>query len=1173
MKKNGSCLIPRHLLILIEKIPNAMKLTFLFLVISLLTFTAEASAQRVSMSLNNVKVEKVLSAITKQTGLSVAYSKQIVNLDRKVSIQVEDADVASVLEKLVTNTNLNYEIKNNKIYLFEKQTETVISSTLQQKKQIKGTVTDENGEPIIGANVVEKGTTNGTITDINGEFSLEITVGSSLQVSYIGYNTKDIFVKNDQSILAINLSEDTQTIDEVVVVAFGTQKKANLTAAVASVNASDISERPVANISQALQGVSPGLNITANNMGGALNDTPTIDIRGTGSIGEGSTSSPLILIDGVPGDMNMINAQDIENISILKDGASASIYGSRAAFGVILITTKSGQKGKVTVNYNNNFRWATPTKLPSIANSYDFAQYFNEVADNSGLGRFYTDEVLQKTKDYMVGKIDYSTEYDNNGVWLKNMQSWGNTEWFDVYYKDWSFSQEHNISINGGSDAMRYYISGNYQGLGSDQNFGNENYKRYTMNGKINADPFPWLKINYNMKFSRKNYIAPTYQTNSVYYHSMPRRRPSNDVYTPDGNFNKESQLNEMVNGGDYTDDLDILYQQLSLIFEPIKNWQIFMEGNMRIDREDIHKEYKIIKERKQDGSYFNMDRDDGMGGRSRVEEYAKRTNFLNSNIYSKYLFTLNEKHNFNVMAGFQAEINKYKEISAGRDGMISESVPTLGNTTSEIAFSMGSALNEWATVGFFGSFNYDYDGKYLFEVKYRYDGSSRFLRGNRWKHYPSISAAWNITREAFMEPYTNILNTLKLRGSYANLGNQNTKDIYPFYSAMNLELGTGSWLINYKRPNKVNPPDPISPLLTWETVRSYNIGLDWGLLNNRLVGTADYFWRYTNDMVAPGEELPNTAGVKAPYTNNARMLTKGWELSISWRDRLSSGFGYGATFVLSDAMSEILSYPNSTMNISLPYYEGKKLGDIWGYKTNGLAQTDQEMKDHLASLPNGGQDALGRNWAAGDIMYKDLNGDGKIDGGQGTLGDTGDQVIIGNETPRYNFGLTLDADYKGFDLRVFFQGTMKRDKWLSGLNMYGADGNYWQSTCLVETMDYFRPADTDSYFGPNVDGYLPRPLLGTSANNNKAINAQYLQNAAYMRCKNIQLGYTFPQTFTGKFGLSNLRMYLSAENVFTISGLKADAYDPEVLDGHATGSGKASPLKTTISFGLNITL
>lgn len=1134
-------------------------LVAMFIIYSPLSY---AQNQPVKLTGKNLTLKEIFKQIEQQTNFFVDYTSQEVNDSKVIEQLPPQTNVKNLLEQLLKGTGCNVVFKNGHA-IIQKQ---AISN---QSKTVNGIVKDPYGESVIGANVVVKGTTNGVITDIDGKFSLNVPVNAIINISFIGYQEQSIAVegRNDFN---ITLNENNKVLDEVVVVAFGTQKKANLTAAVASVDAKEIAERPVANLSQALQGISPGLNVTAANMGGALNSSPSINIRGTGTIGEGSSSAPLILIDGVPGDLNMVNMQDVENISILKDGGSAAIYGSRAAFGVIMVTTKSGKQGKVSINYNNNLRWSTPTNLPSFVNSYDFAQYFNEVARNSGLGSFYKDDVLQKTKDYMDGKIDYSTTYDNNGVWKKNMDSWGNTEWFDVYYKDWSFSQEHNISLDGGTEKMSYYISANYQSLGSDQNYGNEGLKRYTLNGKINASPYSWLKLNYNMKFSRKDYQAPTYQTNSVYYHSMPRRRPSNGVYTPDGIFNKESQLNEMVNGGEYTDNLDILYQQLSLVLEPMKNWQIFMEGNMRIDREDTHKDWKITKERKEDGSYFNMDRDDGMGGRSRVEEGSYKTNYINTNIYSKYNFSLNKVHNINVLAGFQAELNKYKDVTAGRDGIISDNIPTLGNTTSTTTYNMGSSINEWATAGFFGSVNYDYDGKYLLELKYRYDGSSRFITGKRWNHFPSVSAAWNMARESFMESINPVLGTLKIRGSYANLGNQNTKDIYPFYSSMDLGTGNGVWLIDYKRPNVSNPPSPISPTLTWETVSSYDVGLDFGLFNNRLTGTYDYFWRYTNHMVAPGEELPNTAGVVPPFTNNAKMLTKGWELSISWRDRYSSGFGYGATFVLSDGQSEILSYPNDTKNIS-KYYVGHKIGEIWGYETNGLAHTDKEMQDHLASLPNGGQSALGSNWAAGDVMYRDLNKDGKIDGGQGLLGNTGDRVVIGNETPRYNFGLTLDADYKGFDFHIFFQGTMKRDKWLTGLNFWGADGGYWQSTCLVETMDYFRPADTNSYFGPNVNGYLPRPLI--SASNNKQTSSLYLQNTAYMRCKNIQVGYTFPKKWMNILGLQNLRMYLSAENLFVVSGLKADAFDPEVLDGYMAGSGKAAPLKTTISFGLSLSL
>lgn len=1158
---------------------NVKKRSFrvIFLTLMLATFSQVVNSQ-ITLKEKEQPIRKILETIEKKSTYHFFYNTNFLVLDRKVSIELIDASIETIMSKLLTGTKLSYKLENNNlIVLTLTEAKSLIDAESIQKKKTAGTVIDANGEPIIGASVTIKGTSIGTITDINGSFQLEVPENTSmLEISYIGY-IKQFIKANTNTIISITMVEDAQKIDEVVVVAFGTQKKSNLTAAVATVNAKELSNRPVANVSQALQGISPGLNITSPSKGGALNEVAGVNIRGIGSIGQGSKSSPLILIDGIEGDMNLINTQDIENISILKDAGASAIYGSRAAFGVILITTKKGQEGKTTVNYNNSLRWATPTKLPSFLNGYEFNTYFNEAAANAGLGAQYSPEVMEKTKLFMEGKLPYATEYDSNGIWKKNLDSWGNTEWFDVYYKDWSFSQEHNISLSGGVNKINYYISGNYQNLGSDQNYGDEVYGRYAFNAKINAKPFDWLDVNANIKFSRKNYQAPSYQMEQVYYHSMPRRRPSNPLYTPDGILNKESQLNEMDHGGMYNEDVDVLFQQLQFVLKPMKNWQIFADFNYRIDRIEKHKDVQLILERKEDGSYFPMARDDGNGGRSFVEEQALRTNYFNPNAYTKYEKSFKSGHTFSVMAGFQAELSQYKRIHARRDGLISPEIPSLGNTTSSKAYGMGSDLNEWATVGFFGRLNYDYQGKYLAEVNYRYDGSSRFNRQQRWNSFPSASAAWNIARESFMEDLQGLIGNLKLRGSYGNLGNQATDNIYPFYSAMKLGMGNGAWLLNYQRPNSAGAADPISPLLTWETVTSYDLGLDLSMLNNRLTGSFDYFWRTTNNMVAPGEELPNTAGVTSPYTNNAQMRTNGWELSLGWRDILKSGFSYGATLVLSDNQSKILHYPNATKTIfdgdgNQRYYNESMLGEIWGYKTIDLARTNEQMENHLASLPNGGQSALGTNWAAGDLMYADLNGDGKIDGGKGLVGDSGDKTVIGNNTPRYNFGVTLNAAYKGFDISIFFQGTMKRDVWLTGLYFWGTDGGYWQSTALKETQDYFRAADTNSYFGPNVNGYLPRPLLAQDGKNKK-VSTQYLQNAAYMRLKNLQIGYTVPNNLIHKIGINNLRVYLSADNLYTISGLKAKAYDPEVLDGYGNGSGKAAPLKTTISCGVSITL
>lgn len=1136
------------------------------------------SFNRLSLSLKNVTFEQVFSEIERKSSFRFLYNKDLVDTAKQVSISVKDQSIEVIVEQLFANTGIGYTIVDHQIVLKPQKKE------LQNHRQnyngkVRGNITDEKGEPITGATVIIKGTDKGTVTDYEGNYTLDnVPENGIISISYVGYKPVEISVNSSQ-LANLILYEDNELLDEVVVVGFGSQKKINLTAAISTVDAKQFANRPVQNVAQALQGISPGLNIVAANMGGALNSTPTINIRGTGTIGQGASSSPLILIDGVEGDINLLNYQDIDNISILKDAGASSIYGSRAAFGVILITTKKGVKGKASVNYNNSLRWSKPTKLPSFIDGYSFATYFNEASANGGLGNVYSDIMLQNTKLFMEGRLEYATEYNANGVWKTNMESWGNTEWFGVYYKDWAFSHEHNLSITGGTDIVNYYISGNFLNLGSDQNYGNENYRRYTLNSKININAYEWLQINLNTKFSRKDYRAPYYQTNSVYYHSMPRRKPSVPIKTPDGIFSKESQLNELERGGDFTDNAEILYQQIQFEINPCKNLHVFAEGNTRIDRTDTHAEVLLLLERKKNGAYFPMARDDGYGGRSFVNESSYKTHYFNTNIYGRYNIDI-ENHHFLLTAGFQSEWNKYKMIGAQRDGLISQDVPTLNNTTSSKTFSINNTQHEWATAGFFARLNYDYQSKYLLEVNYRYDGASRFIGDKRWNSFPSISGAWNIAKEAFMEENQKIIDNLKFRLSYGSLGNQTTSSAYPFFTNIPVGTANGGWLVGGVRPNTSNPPQIVNPLLGWETVESVNVGFDLGMLRNRLNVNFDYFWRTTKDMIAHGEELPNTLGYNynattgtsnAAVINNARMKTLGWDLNVSWQDVLKNGIYYGVSLVLSDAKTKILEYPNPSNNINT-YYKGMTLGEIWGYETNGLAKTDEQMKEHLTSLNNGGQSAINNvGWKAGDVMYKDLNGDGKIDGGKGVLGNTGDRTIIGNTTPRYNLGFTLTGGYRNFDISIFFQGTMKRDYWLTGLYFWGATGGYWQSTALNETMDFFRPADTKSYFGPNPDGYLPRPMYNSSQN--QQVSSLYLQDVSYMRLKNVQIGYTFPDTFIRKIKLSGLRVFVSADNVFTISKLKAKAFDPEVLNGHVTGHGKANPLKTTVSTGVSITL
>ncbi len=526
-------------------------------------------------------------------------------------------------------------------------------------------------------------------------------------------------------------------------------------------------------------------------------------------------------------------------------------------------------------------------------------------------------------------------------------------------------------------------------------------------------------------------------------------------------------------------------------------------------------------------------------------------------------------------MVGVQAERVSQTKFGLQRNGIIVPGLPEVDITTgldyqgNPVTPSTNGSRARWSTAGFFGRLNYDYEGRYLAEVNLRYDGTSRFREDQRWNWFPSFSVGWNVAREEFWGDLAEYVGTFKFRGSYGELGNQNTTEWYPTYQSLSVKASDGKWLQGGILPNAAYVPALISSTLGWERVRNWNIGLDFGALNNRLTGSFDYYQRKTLDMIGPAPELPAILGLDVPKTNNTDLKTYGFDLNISWQDRLKNGLGYGVTFILSDAQTEITRYPNPTGTLD-KYNAGRKMGEIWGYETIGIAKSQSEMDEHLASLPNGGQNALGTNWAAGDIMYADLNGDGKIDNGGNKLDDHGDMKVIGNETPRFQFGLDLNADWKGFDFRAFFQGVMKRDYWQGSSYFWGVgNSGIWHSTGFVEHADYFR-AEASNDLSANLNAYYPRPIFDSDKNNKK--QTRYLQNAAYIRLKNVQLGYTLPSTLTNKIYVNKLRVFVSGENLWTGTSL-ANMFDPETVSGGKDNNGNAYPLSKTISFGISVTL
>lgn len=1044
----------------------------------------------------------------------------------------------------------------------------VVSVVFAQHINVRGTVKDTKGEPIIGASIIVKGdATKGAATDIDGKFTISnVPSNATLTVSYVGMKTQEVAV-GGRNTISIVLKDDAEVLGEVVVVGYGTQKKVNLTGSVSTVDTKTLEARPVQSVAQALQGAVPGLNLGIGNSGGALNSKLSMNIRGTGTIGSGSNSAPLVLIDGTEGDLYSIAASDIENISVLKDASSSAIYGSRAAFGVILVTTRSGKGGRTNVTYNGNMRFSTATQIPEMPNSYDFARYWNDAAANNGEGLPFDAEILEKIKNHVNGtpkpKDKITTVwkgYAANEPWSMYTESWDNTDWFAEMYRKNAPSQEHNISISGGAQNINYYISGailNQHGL---IRHGKDIFNKYNFSGKVTANVTDWFTITYNNRWMRGDYNRPSYMT-GLFFHNIARRWPTNPIYDPHGHYVHGNEIIQMEDGGLDKTQEDKLSQQIVLEFKPITGWLVRLEGNYNTTNYHNHWDVLPIY-------YYDPDQvltpaawsGDYAPGKSKVGETMYKNNYYNGRFYTEYATLLNEKHDIKLLAGLDMEANRYTSLSANRADLITPKVPTLNNATHKDV-GLGFSDNHWATMGMFARANYAYDSRYLAEFSVRRDGSSRFIGDKTWATFPSFSLGWNVANEAFFAPLRNTVDALKLRASWGALGNTNIEALYPWFLAQPFSAKGSGWLINGEKQNVSNVPGLVSPFLTWESVQSWNAGLDFGLFRNRLQGSFDYFVRETKNMVGPAPVKPSILGVAQPKENNSDMRSNGWELEIRWRDVIGD-FSYGVKLVLSDDVQTITRFYNPNKLLS-EWCEGQRMGNIWGYQVVGLANSDKEMADHIAN----NKPSWGSNWAAGDVMYKDLNGDKVVNNGAGTYDDTGDLRIIGNSMPRYRYGITLDAAWKGLDFSIFMQGIGKRDFWDNSPYSVGANTGLWQSAAFTEHFNYWRPAD-DKNFGPNLNAYYPRPLFGSGWKNFQT-NDRYLQDASYMRIKNIQLGYSLPQSVINKIGANRLRVYFSADNLYTFTKM-TKIFDPEATGGD-WGPGKLYPLQRTISFGLNL--
>ena len=1034
------------------------------------------------------------------------------------------------------------------------------------QRAVTGRITDVHGEALPGVAVTTTvdGRSVGAISDIDGNYSIQAPEGARLTFNSIGFVSQSLVVGQD-NVAVVVMTEDIEMLEETVVVGFATQKKINLTGSVSVVESKQLENVPVGNTVLALQGQVPGLNIKQRS-GQLYGRNPSMNLRGQGTIGEGSSGGMLILVDGMEGDLFSINSQDIESITVLKDAAASSIYGSRAPFGVMLVTTKRGRDGKVSLNYNNSFRFSSPLNLPSSADSYSWALYFNEAAHNDGNGDDISATRLQRILDYQNGVISYNTIPVGNQWGTAYTEGNDNIDYYDVFWKDVTTSQEHNISLSGSGNSLNYYVSANYLKQDGLLNWKDlDGLQRLNAFGKLEAHPYKFLDVSYSTRFIKEDYHEPTVLSDDILQYFGQYLWPVAPLYDPNGILFNDLAL-RFTKGGQRTIANTTSSHQFNVTVKPLPGWRIVGDLNYR-----YRSYFNTIVNREVwqtciDGVSKGSSWDDGTG----VTNDDGRNQYTNVNLYSDYEKQLGG-HYFKFMGGFQMESYRVNTTTAWKAGLIVPSLPAI-DTSSGMLFgekvaptaSGGSA--EWRTAGFFGRFNYNYKERYLLEINARYDGSSRFAPDKRWGFFPSISLGYNIAKEDYFEPIRPYIGLLKLRASYGSLGNQNTSSFYPTYELMGFANSAGPWLINGEKPNISWPASKISSSLTWEKIKSWNIGIDFSAFRDRLYGSFEGFIRETTDMIGPADELPVVFGTAVPKTNNTNLVSRGFELEIGWKDRAFKELDYGVRFVLSDAVTKITKYSNPSGTLGT-YYEGMTLGDIWGYKTIGIAKTDEEMLEHLISLPDGGQSAIGNNWHAGDIMYEDINHDGKVDAGAWTVKDHGDQIIIGNTTPRFNFGIDLSLAWRGIDMRVFLQGVGKRDYFEDSKYFFGSRGwSKWGTMVLKQHLDYFRD-DPNNPLGLNLNSYYPRPYLDSTKN--VQWQTGYVQDASYMRLKNLQLGYTIPRDISSKFYVDALRVYFSGENLLTFTRM-TDLFDPETIGENDQGN--VYPLTRTWSFGLSIT-
>ena len=1168
-----------------EKTFFIMRITMFFFLAGFLQVSASVYSQQTNLSLKveNATVSDVLKLIEEQSDFHFLYRSDYFNQTPMVTIDMGKAKLEEVLNKIIVPYGFSYEIDDKTVVI--KKSHDIIPSDQQEKqtKTISGTVKDENMLPLPGVSVVVQGTTVGIVTDNDGKYTLTgIPLNAKvLSFSFIGMDMQDQPIGTKTTINVI-LKSSTVGVEEVVVVGYGTQKRANLTGAVDQVTSSTLENRSMTNLSQGLKGVMPNLNIRL--LDGKPNQSPSYNIRGTTSIGQGGNA--LILIDGAEGDPSLLNPNDIASVTLLKDAASASIYGARAVFGVVLITTRNPEKEKTSITVSSSVSVKNPITIPDfVTDGYTWAKYFAESSFNwDGTYPAAVNKTLKFSQAYFneLERRHNSPLATDKDIEIDPVTGeyvyYGSTDFYAELYKKYEIANEQNISISGSSKTTSYLLTGRFMGQDGLFRYNTDKYEMMNFRGKGSIQVFPWLRIDNNTEYSSMKYHNPLNvgEGTGIWRNIGDEGHPLSKMFNPDGTLTASAAYTVGdfwygKNGYDYGRKT---FKTTNGFVAQFLNNALRIKGDFTFQKRDNSEKRKQVPV-----PYSNKPGVIAYVGTTTndLRETNTESQYISTNIYTEYEKRVKENHYIKFLAGYNYEQSTYTRVMAQRNGLIFVDAMDLNLALGQSITTEGG-WEKWNILGGFSRINYSYKDKYLIEVNGRYDGSSKFPSNQRFAFFPSYSAGWRISNESFWKVNPSLISNLKVRASYGSLGNGNIGS-YNFLET--LAITQSGRVLNGVKPQYTSQPSVLPEGLTWETATTTDFGLDISMLKDRLSFVGDYYIRNTTNMYTIGMTLPAVFGATSPRGNYADLETKGWEIMLTWRDKfnlLSKPFNYDLRFTLADNRSVITKYNNPDKFLS-DYRVGQVLGEIWGYETEGFFIDQADIDSHAKQSPRFLTTASGKIYP-GDVKLKDRNGDKDVNPGTNTVGNPGDRFIIGNSSPRFMYSFNLGANWNNFFFSSFFQGVGKQDWWPSIESEV-----FWGQ--------YNRPYNKmpawqiDNHWTPdNTDAYMPRYV---ARQNNRAggilqsEQTRFLQNIAYIRLKNIQFGYNLPKTLSSKIGAENIKFFFSGENLWSWSPLYRLTRDIDIdnttpsdrlftSETSNAGDGQNYPMLKSVSLGLSVT-